>query len=116
MQTFYNIWKIIHDLVMISDWVEEVIHPIKETVTIFEIVNKFCPILNQMLTFEGKSITQYKNHLLNLEADTFMATHVPKNFIEKYKDSYISLHNYDDQNTYENTEQVYEKIFSPILD
>jgi len=35
IQTFINIWQIIHDLVMLSDWVEEVIQPIKQSVTIF---------------------------------------------------------------------------------
>lgn len=35
MKTFLNLWQVIHNLVMISDWVVEVISPIKSTVTIF---------------------------------------------------------------------------------
>jgi hypothetical protein len=101
---------------MLSDWVEEVIHPIKETVTIFEIINKFSPILTQMLSLEGKTFEEYRNHLLYLEADTFMANNVPKNVIERYKDLYVSLNNYDDHNTYGDAFDIYNKIFAPIMD
>lgn len=45
-----------------------------------------------------------------------MTSYVPKNFIEQYKDLYISLHNYDDPNTYKNAHEVYQKIFAPIMD
>lgn len=45
-----------------------------------------------------------------------MANYVPKNSIERYKDVYISLNNYEDQNTYESLNEVYNCIFSPIMD
>lgn len=69
-----------------------------------------------MLTFEGESFSHYRDHLLNLEVDTYMANYVPKNSIEKYKDMYISLNNYEDSNTYESLNEVYDCIFSPIMD
>lgn len=45
-----------------------------------------------------------------------MANYVPKNSIETYKDVYISLNNYEDSNTYESRSEVYDCIFSPIMD
>jgi len=44
-----------------------------------------------------------------------MANYVPKNVIERYKDLYVSLNNYDDSNIYGNLFDVYDKIFSPIM-
>ncbi len=54
--------------------------------------------------------------MLSLEADTFMANNVPKNVIERYKDLYVSLNNYDDPTNYGDKFDVYNKIFAPIMD
>lgn len=37
---------------------------------------------------------QYRYHLLNLEADTFITSYVSKSVLERYKDVYVSLNSY----------------------
>lgn len=73
-------------------------------------------MLSQMLNLQAKDFAQYSHHLLNLEADTFMTSYVPKDVIENYKDIYVSLNNYDDENVYSSVYDVYSKIYAPVMD
>lgn len=45
-EAFRSLWTVFHKISLISAWMNEVILPVKKTITISEIINHFCPIFN----------------------------------------------------------------------
>lgn len=63
---FRVVWKIFHDLMVLPNWIEEVISPIKETITLYEINGKIAPIFNEILKIQKESYEEYRRALLLL--------------------------------------------------
>ena len=49
-EVFNSLWSVFHKISLISAWMNEVILPVKKTITIGEIVAHFCPIFNEIST------------------------------------------------------------------
>jgi hypothetical protein len=49
----------------LSHWIEEIISPIKSTVTLVEINSKLCPIFNELLQIPKKTYEIYQRTILN---------------------------------------------------
>jgi hypothetical protein len=64
-QLFEVIWKNFHEVVILSNWIEEMISPIKNTVTLYEINSKIIPIFNEILKLQKTSFSEYQRILLN---------------------------------------------------
>ncbi len=52
---FQIIWNIFQEMVVLSNWLDEVINPIKEYVTMAEIKNKLYPIFNEIIQITSDS-------------------------------------------------------------
>lgn len=48
VEVFQAMWSVFHRISLISAWMNEVILPVKKSITISEIITHFCPIFNEI--------------------------------------------------------------------
>lgn len=88
-EVFQVIWKIFHKIAIIPEWIEEVISPLKDSLTTYEIINKIYPIFNEVLKLQKENYDQFQKVLLNIPIENYLSN-VSKVNIEEYKDLFIN--------------------------
>lgn len=65
-------------MMIMANWIEEIINPIKKGVSLYEINGKFCPFFNEIIKVEKESFNECKTFLLNLPIENYLTINVSK--------------------------------------
>lgn len=57
---------------------KEVIEPVKESITISEIISHFCPIFNEISMYEADNLEAYREFFFNIEMESYLVNIVKK--------------------------------------
>lgn len=66
-EVFLALWVTFHKINLLEGWMREVIEPLKDSITISEIVTHFCPIFNEISVYDAVSFEAYREFFINLE-------------------------------------------------
>ena len=57
---FQALWNTFHRIILLSSWMKEVMEPVKDSITLSEIIAHFCPIFNEISLNEQENFKQYQ--------------------------------------------------------
>lgn len=112
---------IFHNILVLREWLDEVVKPIRQTINLWLIIQEICPLLKIFNTTGIKSPIEYSSILNRFDIGSFISDKIDKNSLSKFLDFYRPLttealvKSYLSEKTRFNIQVVFRK-FLEILD